>query len=249
MKNGLRLVIYIGVVTGVAALLFSTLNGRTRGIAPRVAAEAFRSVNASPKPGEPPLVASEPTTEPSVSYDESHMTPEAKKQILIMDEVFQAHNDNDPRLDQELKVLSPEVRGAFHAKYRKLPPEKRNERGTLVFLLGRNLENPADFAFFREVLSEAPCLSLSDCSKSADRPETQGAHDAEHEHREAATATTLNYPSLTALKSLERELKLEPRPSKERKAQIRQVLESALASKTPQTAQMARELMPLTLEN
>lgn len=242
MKNGLRLVVYVGVVIGVAALLFSTLKGRTRVASRLSAAETFRSVSASPNPSN---LSSATTVHAPTAYDESRLSPEVSKQVKILDEVFQAHNDNDPRLDRELKVITPEAREVFQIKYRQLPPEKRNERGTLVFLLGRNLENPSDFAFFREVLSEPPCLSLSDCSKLADRPETQGASEAEHEHREAATATTLNYPSITVLKSLERELKLEPRPSRERKAQIRQVLDTAIASKTPQTVHLARELLPL----
>ena len=242
MKNGFRLVIYIGVVTVVAALLFSLLKGRPRVATPTAATpEAFRVLSPSP------MLVGE--TQPTLHFDESRPSPETKKQIQILDEIFQAHNDNDPRLDHELKVLSPEAREALQAKYRQLAPEKRNERGTLVFLLGRNLESAADFAFFREVLNEAPCLSLSDCSKPSDRPETQGAHESEHEHLEAATATTLNYPSNMAMKSLERELKSEPRPSVERKAQIRQVLESALSSKTQQTVQMARELMPFAAEN
>lgn len=212
MKNGLRLVIYIGVVIGVATLLFNTLKGRSRTV-PRVAVElsSSRTVDVSLKsdqksdqqlgqqPGQLPGMM------PSSVSDASSV--ETKRQVQILGEVLMSRNDNDPRLDRELKVLAPEARERFRLTYRHMAPEARNQRGTIVFLLGRNLETPEDFAFFRDVLAEAPCLSLSDCSKPASRPETQGAHDSEHEHRETATATTLNYPSLMALKSLERELK------------------------------------------
>lgn len=116
-------------------------------------------------------------------------------QLQLLNEVLANRDDNDPRLDQSFRRLSPEAKQVFRDRYRQLPLEKRNERGTVVYLLGQNIQEPADFAFFREVLAEAPCLSMSDCSKEM---------KTEDAHLEGGIETSLAYPQIVSLKQMER---------------------------------------------
>ncbi len=115
--------------------------------------------------------------------------------LEILDAILASRNDNDPRLDTEFNDLSPEARAAFRAKYHALPLEKRSERGTVVYLLGRNLRDGDDVRFLGDVLRERPCLSLSDCSKRNRR------------NADDFVETTLAYPQWVAWKSVERLLK------------------------------------------
>jgi hypothetical protein len=133
-----------------------------------------------------------PTAEPGAAS-----SPEARRALATLEDILRSRNDNDPRLDSDFNSLSPETRRLFRRKYRELPRERRNERGTVVYLLGRNLRAPEDWAFLREVAAEPPCLSLSDCSK---RPPPGGGEEA------AGDEVTLAYPSLVALKQAEHAL-------------------------------------------
>ncbi|MDD4005202.1 MAG: hypothetical protein PHW69_08380 [Elusimicrobiaceae bacterium] len=118
------------------------------------------------------------------------------RKLAVLDEILQSRNDNDPRLDTGFNEMSSDLRAALRLKYRQLPLEQRNERGTIVYLLGRNA-GPADWRFFREVVSERPCLSLADCS-------VPQAYD--DEHRAQGLAVTLEYPAMVALKQAENAL-------------------------------------------
>ena len=123
-------------------------------------------------------------------------SPEAGKAVQTLQEILKSRNDNDQRLDTELKHLALPTRQAFREKYRTLKLEDRNGRGTIVFLLGRNLETPEDMAFMNEVISEKPCLSLEDCSKAI--PSGAGADL----HLEAGANVTMSYPQLVGLNAL-----------------------------------------------
>lgn len=124
-------------------------------------------------------------------------TPSAptEKQVEVLNAVLSSHNDNDPRLDSELKVLSPEAKISFVKKYETVPAELRNDRGTIVFLLGRNLQTENDIAFMGKVLREEPCRGLKNCRE--DMPSSDP-------HGETGIEVTLAYPQIMALKSLER---------------------------------------------
>lgn len=126
----------------------------------------------------------------------------ASEQLRILEELLKSHNDNDPRMDRELLVLSETAKAMFREKYRSLPAEKRNDRGTIVFLIGRNLSTAQDFAFLDEVIKETPCLSLDDCTKA----ET-GGQNRENDEHQGGFAVSLAYPQLVALHSLEGYLK------------------------------------------
>lgn len=118
---------------------------------------------------------------------------ETKRKIQILNEILQSKNDNDPRLDQEFKDLRPETREALKAHYEQLKVEMRNERGTIVFLLGRNLDSKADFDFLKKVVQEPPCLSLADCAAVA-------ANSGKEEV--PGLDVTLEYPKIVAIKSV-----------------------------------------------
>lgn len=151
-----------------------------------------------------PLVAVSPK-EPAPHEAEAVSSPRALAAPIaavedkgsLLDEILRSGDDNDPRLDGAFNSLPLETRRRFQRKYRELPAESRNQRGTIVYLLGKNLVAPEDWDFLREVAGEPPCLSLSDCSHAS--PGDDGSEAP-------GTAVTLAYPALVALKQAERVL-------------------------------------------
>jgi hypothetical protein len=83
-----------------------------------------------------------------------------------------------------------------------LPDERRNDLGTVVYLLGRNLKTDEDWAFMRDVAAAPPCLSLEDCSRQAKTEPDP--------HVTAGVEITLSYPAIMALKRAERILQADP---------------------------------------
>lgn len=140
------------------------------------------------------------TSEPTHAADTS--------KLQVLDEILSSRNDNDQRLDTEFRDLTPAMKAELRKKYFALPDEDRNGRGTLVFLLGREIKTAEDVAFISEVLKEPPCQSLTDC---AHKPSTNEVD----EHAAMAGAVTLVYPQLVAIKSFERTL-MEGMPAKNR---------------------------------
>jgi hypothetical protein len=126
----------------------------------------------------------------------SALTSEDQRKITVLTEILTTKNDNDPRMDTELKDLSPAAKTAIQKKYQESVSEKRNERGTLVFVLGREIKDASELGFFKEVLSERACLSLENCEKPP------GEHSGEEEHLESINEATTNYPQLMALRAL-----------------------------------------------
>ncbi len=115
----------------------------------------------------------------------------------------ESKNDGDPRFKSELRDLSAPVKSALRTRYRHLPLEWRNARATLIFLLGREITSLEDAQFFVDVINEPQCLSLLDCRRSL------SSADADSE---ATNPTTLAYPQIVALKSLERLLAAQSPP-------------------------------------
>ena len=119
-----------------------------------------------------------------------------QRKIALVTEILKSKNDNDPRMDTELRDLSPAAKAVLQKKYSEIEPEKRNARGTMVFLLGREIKDASELGFFKSVLQEKPCLSLENCEKAP------GGHSGEEEHLEAINETTANYPQLLAVRAL-----------------------------------------------
>lgn len=182
-----------------------------------------------------PTDTAKPVTTATAAADSSlaqAADPKAHEQLTALEEILQSHNDNDPRMDRDLMILSEPAKALFRQKYRQLAAEKRNDRGTIVFLLGRNLTTTADFDFLNEVMSEAPCLSLSDCSKT----ETGGMNRDSDEHQGGFT-TALAYPQLVTLHSLEGYLQKSAQGALNDKA--RDIVAQAKHSTIPEVSKMA----------
>lgn len=162
-----------------------------------------------------------------------HRKAAGTKQLEILKEILASRNDNDPRLDRDFKTLSPEAKRLFRQEYRRIPPERRNERGTIVYLLGRNPLSPEDWAFFRDVVSEPPCLSLANCARKMSRGEQHGMLGLE---------VTLAYPQLVALKQVERAIEEARRTGGQSSGEALRVIKSAANSQAPVVAKMAAEL-------
>lgn len=175
-------------------------------------------------------------TSPAPATPATIVTEQDRKQVLVLDAVIATKNDNDPRLDRELRELSPAARELFRERYRSYPNEQRNEKGTVVFLLGRELNSAEDFQFLGEVLNEPPCLSLESCTHEGAR--ASGAD----EHRDLGVDTTLAYPQIVALKSLERHLFASSEKSQFTEEALAQ-LRAARGSKIQKVSELAEEIL------
>jgi hypothetical protein len=150
--------------------------------------------------------------------------------LKILDEILISKNDNDPRLDSVFRNLSPLQKQALKDKYNTIIPENRNERGTLVFLLGRELESTSDFNFLKQVVAEAPCQSLSNCTSI--NPTARS-----HDEGSGEIDITLEYPQIVAIKALETYLTHHPKTPA-----IEAILTEAIHSKNPLTRRLALSL-------
>lgn len=107
-----------------------------------------------------------------------------------------AKNDNDPRIDLELKKLSPQLHQALYEKYNTLKREEHNSRGFIVFLIARNLQSKDDIEFLKKIYQEDPCLSLSDCHIALE----------DDPHHNSTNQMTLVYSQMSGLYSIEKQL-------------------------------------------
>lgn len=148
--------------------------------------------------------------------------------VALLREVLAARNDNDSRLDLAFEELSPGEKRAFRDEYRRLPREARNERGAIVYLLGRSLSGADDWAFMREAAAEPRCLSLADCS-----------HEGAPSSPASGDDVTLAYPALVALKQAEAALS-KPVPADADAA--RAVIAEGAASGAPAAKRLALRL-------
>lgn len=121
--------------------------------------------------------------------------PEAAK-WMVFEEVLLGKNDNDPRINSELRELSQSTHSALYERYDSIAPENRNGRGLVVFLISRNLKSAVDIDFLKKVYQEQPCLGLDDCKNT-------GSADP---HFSGLNQTTLNYPQLAGLYQIEQQL-------------------------------------------
>lgn len=133
------------------------------------------------------------TTLPTLNNKDQHIW-------LVFESVLATKNDSDPRLDTDLKNLSSDIRKALFEKYQALPPEERNNKGLIVFLIARDIQSAQDLEFLNKVYQEGPCLSLENCKQT-------GSDDP---HYSGMNQTTLNYPQLAGLYQIEKQLREKP---------------------------------------
>ncbi len=149
----------------------------------------------------------------------------ARAKLATLQDILSSRNDNDPRLDRDFVGLSEQAKRLLGEKYRELPRERLNERGTIVYLLGKNIQSADDWSFFRAVVAEPPCMSLANCAAAS----AVGG--------EAGDDVTLAYPSLVALRQARRATQ-----EGGSRAEARRVLEAALGSRAPAVTRLARTL-------
>lgn len=130
----------------------------------------------------------------SVIKNSAEQGAKALDQVTALQGLLAAQNDNDPAYDTEMRNISDESKTAMQNVYRSMAREKRSERGTIVFLLGREIKSESDLKFMEEVLNESPCLSLSNCD--------QDAGGSAHTDGASGTETTLIYPQIMAIRSI-----------------------------------------------
>lgn len=178
------------------------------------------------------------TTQNEVSLGNTLQLPPFTKNDLqkwqSLEEILKSKNDNDPRINAELKNLSTEFHEALYSKYASMKPEDRNERGTLVFLIARDLKSPNDLDFLQKVYQESPCLNLANCQTSTE----------EDPHHGGANQTTLDYPQLVGLYQLDRQLGERPEILKDAnlRAGVYATLKNAENFPAPQVHQKAQQI-------
>lgn len=194
----------------------------------------------APENSEPKKEESPESQDPAPAQSAATPVSVDHPQLQILAEIFKSKNDNDPRMDRELKNLSEPVKAALRKQYAETKMELRNERGTIAFLIGRELKEGrgsiADVQFLANVLMEKPCMSLLDCSKAP------SGQSPEEQHLEAIHETTAHYPQLMDLRSLRQSLEsgnLTP----EIRASVIASLEEARNSPNPRVVQEAREIL------
>lgn len=130
-----------------------------------------------------------------------NFSQEEKSQWQIFETLLKTKNDNDPRLDQELKKLSPPFRVALYQKYDLLPPEDHSGRGLIVFLIARNISSQEDIDFLKKIYQETPCLSLANCKSAENNTDP---------HHSSTDQTTLVYEKLAGLYLIEKQISQNP---------------------------------------
>lgn len=168
--------------------------------------------------------------------DYQDLSSQEKAQLSLVQEVLNSKNDNDPRMDAQLRDISSGLKRALENEYERLAPEKKNERGTLVFLISREIKSLEDVDFLKKIYEEEPCLSLEDCKQF---PKGRDPHHAGTEE------VTLNYQQLVALFQIEKQLAAgsanlhDPRMIQE----IKNALEKAKNYGVPRVRNKAQEII------
>ena len=185
----------------IAGLLFfskeKTENNSTQGLKPSQLdfSKSNRILAAPPEPAASAIPKPEKKMEAP-----SGLSAEDLRAWATLEDILKTNNDNDPRMDQELKQMSPEIHEALFQKYESLQMENRNGRGMIAFLVARDLKSPADAEFLRKIYQESPCAGLEDCKNV-------GSDDA---HHSGINQTTLNYPQFSGLYEIEARLNEHP---------------------------------------
>jgi len=161
--------------------------------------ESNQLSSSSPKHDTPSIAAPASETKSPSLHD--NFSAQEKSQWATFEDILKTKNDNDPRLDQDLKKISSRFREALYEKYAQLPPEDHSRRGLVAYLIARNGSSIEDMQFLKKIFQEPPCLSMADC-KSA--PVNQDPHHT------SVDQTTLVYEQLSVLYLLERQISQNP---------------------------------------
>lgn len=157
--------------------------------------------------------------ESTVAENNNLLNQNDQAKLTVFKEILISRNDNDPRLDQVFKHNSKELKEVLQKIYQKLPMESRNERGTIAYLIARDIQTEEDVQFLEGVFKEDPCLSLEDCKTiSNDDPHFSGINQ-----------TSANYPQQVVLYQLDHfDQQLTANPSLRQNSNIRNAIENLL---------------------
>ncbi len=162
------------------------------------------------------------------------LTGEDAETWHVLRSVVESKNDNDPRLDKELKHMSEAVHKTIRDAYQKMAMEDRNERGTLVFLLTRDLKSSEDLQFLKSVYEEQACTSFESCNQVP----------SEDAHLSSIDEASLSYPQRAGLYQLASVVEKHPEYMRDPKFrdEIRAVIDSAANFPVPMVQKKAQEL-------
>ncbi|CAN5385143.1 hypothetical protein BH10BDE1_BH10BDE1_22450 [soil metagenome] len=196
MASKLKTGFGVAIFGGLAAALITGITLHSHYEPNAVSEESHLAVQASLTPlSTLPLVSSTKSAPSAKPVREP-----ASKPMATLNEILSAHADNDPRLDTELLHLDAPTKRLFRERYASIAREEQNDRGTIIFLLGRNIVDAEDVQFLVSVLSETPCLSLENC----------GTPPARTNAREAPSDMALAYSQAVSIVSFERFLTANP---------------------------------------
>lgn len=172
-----------------------------------------------------------------VSQNSAILNDSDLKKLNVFKEILLKRNDNDPRLDQLFKQNSNEFKQVIREVYQSLPMEARNERGTIAFLISRDIQSDQDVQFLETIFKEEPCLSVEDCKTiSNDDPHYSGINQV-----------SANYPQQVILYQLEHfDQQLQKNPKLINNQDIRYAIENLLRTASqfpvPSIQQKAEQL-------
>ncbi|MGZ3726989.1 MAG: hypothetical protein ACXWQQ_14385 [Pseudobdellovibrio sp.] len=239
-KNTKTILIIIIALLGVGLFYFLSPSGKghltTQLMKPsQMNFSQHNNLQENQLPAEPAVSETVKQTQPAQEV-EAQLNESDKKIWSDLKQIIASKNDNDPRLDNELKKLSPQLHQVLYKQYEATPDEERNVRGLIAFLITRNLSSSADLEFVQKIFQENPCLSLEDCKKAAAQ---------EDPHHSSVTETTLNYPQLSQLYQIERQLTDNPQILKDpqMRAGIVSVLRTAENFPAPQVHNKAHDIL------
>lgn len=193
--------------------------------APPAAGEVFAPAATGAPSAGTPSASTSPSADPELSDPAV-----AARQASVLEELLARRNDNDPRWDTELSELDPGTRARIRERFARTPPEARNVRGQLAFLIARAPRGVLDLEFLGQVLREPPCLSLSDCAKAPARVDP---------HHSDVDEKTLAYPQLVVLHHVPGYLRADDPALRERG---RALLAEAMRSPIPAVARRAERI-------
>lgn len=140
------------------------------------------------------------------------------QKMQLLNEILVSKNDNDPRIDNDFKNLTPSFKKLLMIQYKKYKPEQRNEKGTVAMIVSRELNSVDDLDTLEIVFDEAPCKSLADCSTEDLNVDP---------HHSGSTNVDLNYPQMVTLYQIDRKLEKGLFKTQSEKSEIKKFLDQA----------------------
>jgi hypothetical protein len=176
----------------------------------------------------------------SVSQTASGKAAESPK-LKLLQEILLTKNDNDPRLDSQFTSLSPEFKQELRQFYQELPKESLNQRGTVLFVLAKDLSTTEDLQIFGLALKEEACLSFANCQ--------QPPNESPDDHLDSVNEVSLLYPQMVALNRLENLIHKADffSHTDDYIREVREILQNATLSKEPRIQQKAQNLLEIVL--